>query len=737
MANKETISKVSMIKPGATSLNMYDVASNLETVHGHICKVPAIGYDVNGKVVNYRKDGMLGNPVLPEFQKEIINADDTDLVAGVTADTIAKAIDKDHRDTVQNAIMFDGHPVEHFMTVNRGASLNVKTKDIAKRYSSDIASLRDEMYQLKHELMKKGIIDMTQNQFGYSDIFRNGEYPYENEMLGVPTANCPDKVTILLDESVVSNLDVGDFIAVYYKEEMRVDVRQIKAISKDAESITVDEDLTGFSLKPDNMEIYKSFGISRNGNFYFAKEIESKMSDKVMWTGLDDDTSPVLYRPVNEHESSYAYSFRIPESKAGYLTEFQISARAHGTPTLTCYIIDEQDIGNFQNPEQARRLYENGDVTIDGEPKMHFFAKSKPVQLDPMAGEVIIPFNFYNEATGSYPLINRKDTEAYRVRYVAVICGTFVDESNYATIRFLQNSKSGKDLETNNTVYMYERQEDTASVSALTTKPEFNNKDLYYQVVLHGVAENEMKILNRGLYTAKMERPEGQLVSRARLTMRFRREGGLWDAVVSKPDVYTVDKVNMNGFNVEVYRNNPLKKDTIQKADSLGLSELLHKPLELRDADHISDTKVRPTVIIGTNIVNADTVAGNQVNPEQAALVRPHDMVYRNGYIVRVKGKKIEYDPQMKKRVVTDQSVAYLKPIAVIPDGHKKKDDEFGDRVVFEGDFLDAEGAPQFFNELELQVYWEKPTFSEDQKVAETQMGVIHDLVFSTDQMTC
>lgn len=737
MANKETISKVSMFKPGATSLNMYDVASNLETVHGHICKVPAIGYDVDGKVVNYREDGMLGNPVLPEYQKEIINADDTDLVAGVHADTIAVAVDKDHRDTVNNAMHFNGHPVEHFMTVNSGASLDTKTKEIAKLYANDIASIRDELYQLKYELTKKGIVDITEQQFGYSDIFRNGEYPYINEMLGVPTANCPDKVTIPLDEHVVSGLDVGDFIAIYYKEEMRVDVRQVKEIGKDSETIIVDEDLTGFSLKPDNMELYKSFGISRNGNFYFAKEIESKMSDKVMWTGLDDDTSPVLYRPVNEHESSYAYSFRIPESKSGYLTEFQISARAHGTPTLTCYIIDEQDIGNFRNPEQARRLYENGDVTIDGEPKMHFFAKSKPVQLDPTAGERIIPFNFYNEATGSYPLINRKDTESYRVRYVAIICGTFVDESNYATIRFLQNSKSGKDLETNNTVYLYNRQDDTSGVSALETKPEFNNKDLYYQVVLHGIAENEMKILNRGLYTAKMERPEGQMVSRARLTMRFRREGGLWDAMVNEPDVYTIDRANMNGFGVEVYRNDPLKKDTIQKAESLGLSELLHKPLELRDPSHASDTKIRPTVIIGNNIVTADTIAGNRVNPEQAAFVKPHDMVYRNGYVVRVKGKRVEYDPQTKKRVVTDQAVVYLKPIAVIPDGHKKANDEFGDRVVFEGNFIDSEGCPKFFNELELQVYWEKPSFSEDQKIAETQMGIIHDLIFSTDQMTC
>ena len=65
-----------LVKPGATSLNMYDIANNLELVHGHICKVPATGEEkykdddgkIKKKVIEYREDGLLANPVKKEYQ---------------------------------------------------------------------------------------------------------------------------------------------------------------------------------------------------------------------------------------------------------------------------------------------------------------------------------------------------------------------------------------------------------------------------------------------------------------------------------------------------------------------------------------------------------------------------------------------------------------------------------------------------------------------------------------------
>ena len=730
-----------LVKPGATSLNMYDIANNLELVHGHICKVPATGEEkykdddgkIKKKVIEYREDGLLANPVKKDYQSMIINADDTDLVAGVNAKTIAVAVSADDRETVKNAQQLGGLDASQYVNMEDGTKMQDKARQIAKHYGRDIASVRDELYQLKHQLEKSGIIRQTENQFGYSDIFRTGTKPYEHKMLGQPTANCPDKVTIPLDKNIVSQLDYGDYIAIFYPKEQKTDVRQIKEICGDGERIKVDEDLSGLELSPSNMKLYKSCGVSQDGNFYFAREVEYKMDDKPMWTGLDDDTAPTMYRPVTESTGSYAYSFRIPENKMGYLTEFQISAKAKGTPTLTCYIIDEQDIGNFRNPEQARRLYENKDADIDGELKMHFFAKSKPVQMDPELGEYIVSFDFWNEERSSYPIINRKDTEKNRVRYVALICGTYVDESNYAAVRFIQDSHTKKDLEFNNTIYTYTRQDDTADTSALQMSVEMNDKDLYYSVVLHGMIKNEMKALNRGVYTAKLENPDGQDVSRARMTLRFKREGGLWNATNEEPEVYAATITNKNAFPVEVYKNDPVRRGTIRSAESLGLADPIRKPLELRDPLHASDLKMRPSTIIGKNIVRADVVDSTKICPTEPTYVHPNDMVYRNGFIIRVKGKHVIIDPMTNERTVKAQDTVYLKPVAVIPDGFKHSKDMYSDLVVFEGDCPDAKGKLEFFNALEFQVVWEKPTFSEEKSVADEQMGIIRDLVFSVD----
>lgn len=722
---------MSMIKPGHTSLNMEDVAEDLEVTYRHIAKVPSIGPDSTGKTVNYREGGSQNNPVLPEWRHKIVKADDVDLVAGAKANAVAVVPDPQDRTTVRNSKLFDGHPVEYFMTASDGSSLSGKTDKVRNNYGDDITSLRDELYQLKHALEKKGLVHITNEHFGYNDIFRVGSKPYTHKMLGTPTMDCPDRVTLRLTPDAVQQIDEGDFIAIYYKDAEKVDIRQVKSIGSDLETIKLDESMgSAYNIKAGNIEVYKSFGVSRDGNFYFARDIEYKIGDQNIYSGLDDDTAYTYYRPVTKLESSYGYSFRIPESKLGFFTKFKIWARATGMPTLTCYVIDEQDIGYFRNPLQAEHLYKNGDVTADGEPKMHFFAKSDPVTLDPTLGETVVTFDFWDEELEAYPRMTRKDTPINRVRYVAIVCGTYIDDNNFAEIKFLQDQKNLNDLEINNTVYYYDEKPDSANISALSTTEELNKSDMYYEVVMREAVKNEMDPLNRGLYTAKMECPMGRQVSRARMTLRFAREGGLWDADITEPGIYGSPTVN-GSFNTICYRNFPDLTSSFPSSVSMGISEKIRKPMELRK--NTSDLTMDPDMIVGNNITHGQANA-NMVAPNEPIYVRPYEPIYRNAFVISVKGKFYKYNPALQAYEVTSQKKIYLKPIAVIPDGNKDKKDVYSDRVIFEGDFVDENGNPMFFNQLEFQIYWERQSFSEVKRIADSQMGIIHDLVFSTDR---
>lgn len=718
---------MTMIKPGHTSLDMDDLSEDLVTVRHHVKKLDT----------KYRVNNDIEQPVRQEYYDQIQNADDTDLVAGIKADNIAIAIGSGNRKTINNSLHFEGHSWDEVMNKSEGDSLTKRTESAINNYGQDIADLRDEVYQLRHELEKKGLVGNIYEHLGYNDVFRNGYKPYEYKCLGQPTENSTNRTTLHVSESVADQFDKGDYIVIYYKDVGKADVCQIKDISANNEVITLDEAMSSmYNIAAKNIEIYKSYGISRNGNFYIARDTEHKISDREYWSGLDDDsyfTTASDKKVINSTGQAYAYSFRIPEKKMGYLTTFSIQVDTngnHGTPTLGCCIIDEEDIANFRNPEQAEALYKAGDLNSDGEPKMKFFAKATPVQLEVDRGVYDVNFDFWNAAKDSYPMLTRKDVPGvHKVRYVAVIYAVYANKDNYVRIVFMhhgQDVDDNSDLQKNNTVYIYTRQEDASTTPALSTTKELNEIDMYYGVTLHEVLTNAMESVPRGLYTAdiKCSYPKG--VSHARLTLRFAREGGRWNAVNTEPNIYGSGTVLAN-FNAEC-----TPKGSIRSTTSLSLDNRIRKPIENRTA--ASDVFQMPDLIVGNNLtkgVGSETM----ITPESPIYVVPGDMAYRNAFIVSVKGKFWQYDQKLQKYVVKNKKKIYLKPIAVIRDGGPDKNDDYSDRVIFEGDFTDENGNAMFFNQLELQIYWENSNFSDTAEIRKKQMGIIHDLIFSTDSI--
>lgn len=709
-----------IIKPGSSSLNMENISDTLSEVYRHVTKLEP----------KYRADNDLSKPVLPKYQSLVQKADDVDSVAGIDADNIAISIDKDHRNTVQNSLELNGHPSSDYMLNTDGKTLVNRLSSSIDNYGNDLSDIRDELYQLKYELAKRGFIDNTYNYLGYTDIFRNGYKPYEYANIGQPANDCPDRKTIIMPRELIGNFDDGDFIVIYFRDADAINVRQISHIGPDQETIFLDEAMDAqYNLKAENMILSKSYGVSKDGNFYFAKDEKVSIGAQTYYTGFDDDTAYKFRKPINSSDNGYGYSFRIPEQKLGFLTKLSIQARAIGNPSLICYIIDEQDIGNFRNPLQAEALYKSGDTNLDGEPKMHFFAKSAPVSIDPAMGQHMITFDFFDASTNSYPLLKRKDTVENRVRYVAIILGTYVDSSNYAEVLFLQHKEQDStydDLELNNTTYRYTAQSEKSTISALTTDEILNKSDMYYDLVIKEVAYNAFTPIERGLYSAKIKCCYPKGISRARLTLKVSREGGLWNAQVSTPGIYGGITKNTS-FTVDT---NPQGK--IRSASTIGIANKIRKPLELRDPTNPADIYLTPDLIVGSNLVKG-AITGIDVTPEEPIEVYPDDKVYRNAYIVSVKGKNYIYEEKLQKYIVQSSQKIYLKPVAVIHDGIDPMD-KYSDRIIFEGDF-GTDKMPAYFNELELQIYWEESNFDGNPDVRAKQMGVIHSLIFSTDRV--
>lgn len=741
---------MTMVKPGHASLNMADISEDLQVEYHHVVKLNP----------EYRENTSISDPVALDYRSNIIKADDVDLVDGVKASNIAVAVDSEHRTTVNNALNLNGRPADDFMSITEGSGLVAKTNNIINRYGADISDLKNELYEIKHALEKQGLITNTYQRMGYNDVFRNGYKPYEYEPIGEITTDCPDYSTLVLSaDAIAAELDVNDFIAIYFRNSKSVDVRQIKAISSDGETITLDESMdTSQDISMGNVVVYKTMGVSKDGNFYFAQEAETVPSDTVMYTGFDDDTRADSLLLIERDGLGYANTFRIPEAKLGFLHDFSVMAEVKGTPTLTCVVIDAGDIKYFKNPEQAKTLYESGEIDSEGEAKMHFFAKSNPVSLS-TAAQRKVTFDFYDSEKDSYPLISRKDNPADNtvVRYCAMIFAQDADNDNaaklYAVYNRNEDNTENTDIQTRNILYKYCEQTETATHCAVYTQTEINGfsvststgakqrisldvqsyddnldkYDLYYEVSLREPIENQMIPYKRGLYSAKINcsYPEG--ISRARLMMRFNREGGCWNVDITEKGMYGPDTTSGS---VKCKCTSDLSKTN---TSFIGAYNDIRKPIELRDPDIASDITMRPDLIIGNNITSGNNNS-EIVTVGDNIMIVPEDMVYRNAYVVSVKGKKYEYDSAAKTYTVINQKKIYLSPVAVIRDGVKKSNNCYSDRVIWEGDFTTENGEAEFFNQLEIQVYWEESNFSESESVKQTQMGIIHDFVFSTDR---
>lgn len=740
---------MTMVKPGHTSLNMSDISEDLVVEYHHVTKLEP----------QYRENTSMNDPVALNYRNMIIKADDVDLVAGVKADKTAVAIDSNHRDTVNNALHLNGYGSDHFMSSSDGKDLTDRTNKTIINYGKDITDLRNEVYEIKHALEKQGLITNTYQRMGYNDVFRNGYKPYEYEPIGEIIADCPNYRTLILPNDSVETLDENDFIAIYFVNTKNVNVRQIKEIKADRETIVLDESMdTSENILLGNVIVYKSMGVSQDGNFYFAKQAETIPSDIIMYTGFDDDTAADSLLIIQRDGLGYANTFRIPEKKLGFLHDFSVIAEVKGTPTLMCVVIDAADIKYFKNPEQALKLYESGELDSEGEPKMHFFAKSNPVSLT-TAAQRKVTFDFFDSSKDSYPLISRKDNPVDNtvVRYCAMIFAQDADQDNavklYAVYNRNHDDENVVDIQTRNMLCKYKEQRDSATHSTIYTQTEINNYsttsvagiqsreeldvqayddnldkyDMYYEVSLREPIENNMVPYKRGLYSARIKSAYPEGISRARLMLRFSREGGCWNAEVAENTM--CGPSTTNGSVKCVCKSDPSRT----KTSYLGVYNDIRKPIEKRDPNILSDLTMKPDMIIGNNITSGNS-NGEVVTVDDNIMVIPDDMVYRNAYIVSVKGKRYEYSERTKTYEVVDSKKIYLEPVAVIRDGVKKKGDTYSDRIIFEGDFTNVNGDAVFYNDLELQIYWEESNFSEIEAVKQTQMGIIHDLVFSTDR---
>ena len=645
------------------------------------------------------------------------NATDTNNVAGVPAERIAVAVSANDRTTVLNAQRLGGKPADQYLTEEDGGHITRNYNKIREVYSDEIRDLRDELYQLKGELVKRGIVTNYNPYSGFQDAFHNSDPVYLKDPL--VEGLLEDSMTqdeIRIPEYAFNDLDLNDYIVLHQKDIDRFHVARVTAKMEDGETVKF-APASAFPIKGEMTDLYKSLGMYDNGSFAFMRPAEKIPTTQEFHSTLNDDTTRTR-RNITNPNTGFATTFRVPNSAfsvdgepktEGYLVRAEAKITRFGTPgSLVAYVINEEDIANFKNPQQA----EEDGILI---------AKSQPVLPPAEQMERLIDFDFYDGV--SYPIIKNDETVDKKTRFCLILEATgTVDNMNYYRVQFLQHKDetTGElgDLQLNNITYEYTQRENNSDEPALTTNQVVNSADLYYGIVTRGIVTNGIIPYREGVYTAKVNLQEPIEISRARLMLRINREGYYMTGRPGNP----IEGSIQDGNNL-----------LFQKDPSLGAI------YDMQEIAGIGAKNHDDWVVVGKQLRKLVSQNQDSIQLEKGVFLEDENMpIYRVGYKVYLKAIRKEYVPEWNTWEERERVKIELPLSAVMPD-RIKRSETISDRLLFQNEFIDETDpdlAAKYFNEFELQVYW-RTEYSgpfDNDRYKEHFLGRIHDLSLSFDK---
>ncbi len=257
------------------------------------------------------------------------NAVDTDYVAGLKAELIAKAATNEDgtlvsdRDTVQNALQLGGVNADQYLQRNESTTLLGDTYQVSTILSNELKEMRDEIYQLKAELAKQGYIQQSKVYDGFYDAFKDGEIRYvADQITTVVGEHSAGTTTITVANT--SDLVIGEYIAI--KDTAgNMYASRIESITNNQIGLNRPFGVTILS----DTGVFKHAGSYYNGEYIFGKNTGSYLSIDVSKAIIKDgkdrtviqvlgDTTKGFATKLSNYYSTYSTLIRKVEFSLAY-----------------------------------------------------------------------------------------------------------------------------------------------------------------------------------------------------------------------------------------------------------------------------------------------------------------------------------------------------------------------------------------------------------------------------------
>lgn len=654
------------VRPSTKMLPMDDIATVLKIEHGFSSK----------------------DDVALDTQK--VSGTNAGLIAVAATDETGNLIED--RETVKNALQLGGVEADGYMTRADGTRIEAFGDTISTIYANEIALLRDELYQMRGELTRQGLLNEYGIYSGYQDFFRSGDKKYQFETLGGLAQNSTSTINVnTIYPEYADTFKAGDWFIIHkvaQNASFLVHAIQVGNGEVRFERQGNAAGIPSTGLEVGNVELYKVLGEYNRGSFSFSQVVENAITNKEKYTMFNDDSNPKM-EPIEATEAGFAAAFNVPGAVAGALKRFSVMARSSGSPgALTCYVMEDtsanllslQDLGN----------------EIVG-PNNMIKAKSSSVSANKAAtpSPTEITFEFQNPVDGSYPILQGSK------RYVFIVVAAQANlGGDKWEIQFSRNiyDSARTDVQTNNKAYTYKAGTGLTEITSIG--------DLVFILATIEVRSNDENPFQEGLYTSQtIALPHAVEASRARLVIRVNREGNF---------VTEEAGVCGDGGTFSVIH------------DPLAQNGNLPNDLGLRGGDKIA---------IGTEIRTLTTDCSSmQLTIDKGVYLDSLVPVHRIGYTAYIRAHKRVWDAATNTFVESNHQLLPLELTAIIPDRIRVAPNQ-SNRLVFECEFRDQDThLPLDVNTLELQVIWTS-SVSRDYMIANGGLiGRIYDLTLSFDR---
>ena len=615
------------------------------------------------------------------FRKLTDASNDTINVAGIKSDLIAKAATDPEsgelisdRDTVNNALRLGGIEASKYLTTEGASGILSDTYAVSINSGNEIKNLRDELYQMKAELAKSGMIKNTECYNGYIDAFKEGNEKYIHEVITVTNSDMSTNQTSFITVEDSSDFMTGEYIVIGTNEPQITKVQDIVSANR----INLTSTITG--PIPSGTQIFKSYGSYSDGSFVFGKKKDVSVSSQEKYIILNDDAQPILLTKKYTPNSGYCAQINIPSTARGAIRRIGVQARRTGFPgALKCYVVDPTNTGtDIFTLATIEQLKEDGKII--GESDLLY-----PAQANQAFNELF--FNFSNTIVLDKP------------NYMFLFVQIDADTNNYWELKGLRG-KDSIDLQTNSKLFSFD------NGAGLRTE----DGDLYLVVVTSEVLLNNLEYSKQGLYSCSTKLSSLSKSTRVRAELKVNREGKF--KVINNPNTLVPNNARpLNTYNED---NKSYSASLFNTGDLIAIGNQIAT---------VGDSRTDNTSFN----LKADTYA-----PAEAPVYRIGYKVIAKGLKKHFDKMDVNNPIKVKEAVITE-----LPLKAIIEGKEAGKESLSSDRLIFEGELKVEELSGyklEEFDEIEVQVYCEnKGTTTVDLKNSPELAGKIFDITVSTD----